>query len=169
MQNVLKNTQPPAEVTVVKKNQPVGDLLAQKYVGKKNEVPTAKRVIKIAPKNSEKNLPGIKQLRLLPTLIMALVFYGITTRILFAVHPDSVKNFLVNGAFLPFLLPAFLGNFFFFSFLFANTRRGFLTAICLTLLLFLQLQQVLTLPIVAVVATPFLFSELLLTIVAKKG
>ncbi len=167
MQNVLKKSQPPAEVTVVKRVEPVGDLLAQKYVGGKNETP--KRVVKVVAKKPEKSSVEIKQFRLLPTLILALIFYGITARILFTVYPDGIKNFLVNGAFLPFLVPAFLGNFFFFSFLFVNTRRGFLASACLTLLLFLQLQQVLTLPVGAVVVTLFLFTELLLTIVAKKG
>ncbi len=83
-----------------------------------------------------------KYLSHLPTLLLSLPFYIIVWRILIKTYPKQIQNFILSDSYLPLLIPFFLGNLFFFSFLFLKTRRGLLTSILINILLVLHLQKI---------------------------
>jgi hypothetical protein len=84
-----------------------------------------------------------KYLHHLKTFILSLPFYAVCFYILQNISPSQVKNTLIPNLYLPFQLCLFLGNLFFFSFLFLNTRRGFMLTLLIQIFVFLKLQSVL--------------------------
>jgi hypothetical protein len=78
----------------------------------------------------------------LALLFLSLPFYLIVGTILTRVQPESIAHLFIPSAYLPLQLPLFLANFFLFSFIFLNSRRGLLISLLVSTLLFLKLQQV---------------------------
>lgn len=78
----------------------------------------------------------------LPLLIIASLGYIAVGYIIATYPPAAVADVLLPQAYLPLQLPLLLANFFFFSFMLQNTRRGLLIALLLAILLFLRLQYV---------------------------
>ncbi len=171
MENLLKQKSPSIKVIPPKPAEKYVDVIAQKYTTSAPIVATKSK--KAAPKitknvgSSAPHLPN--HLRHLPTLFLALFFYGVCVYVFRRIEPTAIQNMLLANSYVPLLLLSGLGHFFFFSFLFLQSRRGLLVALALTVLLFLRVQQVLTLPIFLAI---FLFSaclELLLTTVERHG
>lgn len=80
----------------------------------------------------------------LPILLIGLAIYAAVLFVLNAVPPRQLQNVWIPNSYAPFLLLVGVGHFCAFSYLFLNTRRGFLTSLFLSIILFLKLQQVLT-------------------------
>ncbi len=109
-----------------------------------------------------------KYLRHLPTLLLSLPFYMGVVLILQKVPPQNLKNFLIPNLYLPFQIALFLGNFFLFSFLCLNSRRGFLLSLLIQTLVFFKLQSVVfNLPLVIGTLGVFVIIEILFLIVNK--
>ncbi len=105
----------------------------------------------------------------LKTFILCLPFYAICFYILKNVHPSNLKNALIPNLYFPFQLSLFLANLFFFSFLFLNTRRGFLISVFVQIFVFLKLQSVImTWQLTIGVVVFFVIIETLLVLVSKK-
>lgn len=83
-----------------------------------------------------------KYLKHLPLLIISLPFYGLVYYLLTRVHPDKIRHFLIPNTYLPFQLPLFMANFFLFSYLLLNTRRGLELSLLIMLTLFLKLEAI---------------------------
>lgn len=107
------------------------------------------------------HLPGHLHL-----FFVSLVGYAAILYILLRVNPSSLQNVAVTNSYLPLLIIFLISNFCFFSFLFANTRRGLLISIILALYLFLRLQQVFSLPIAGAIAAPFVLYELIMSLLS---
>jgi hypothetical protein len=136
----------------------------------KIEIPTipSAPAVKKRKKLPRFSIPFRSYLGHLPALFMSFIFYGLMIFIFIYIDPKSIENTPVPHLYFPLLTTAFLGDFFFFSFLFLNSRKGFLTALVLTSLLFVRLQHILSFPVVLVTAILFIFVELLLTIPRQK-
>lgn len=93
-------------------------------------------------KKSSRSISWITYFKHLPTLVLSLIFYGILFIILTRVDPDTIKNVIAPGFYLPFLLILFLANLFLFSFLFLNSKRGLFYSLLLTTIVFLKMQSV---------------------------
>lgn len=83
----------------------------------------------------------------LPLLISALLAYCGVIFIFGWIEPRSIQNIFLPNSYAPLLLVCTVANFCLFSYFFLNSRRGIIVSIVITILLFLRLQQVLTLPI----------------------
>jgi hypothetical protein len=94
-------------------------------------------------RNSKDKSEFISQyLHHLPTLLLSVIFYGITFAVLNKISPSSTKNLLFPNSYLLFQLPFLLGNFFLFSFLFLNAKRGVFISMLIFVFLFLKMQGV---------------------------
>jgi hypothetical protein len=91
--------------------------------------------------------PFKKYLIHLPTFILALISWYICYYILTRIHPSAIKNLLIHNSYFIFHLSFFFANFFSWSFLFLNSRRGLIIALGTTAMLFLKLQQVMLQPL----------------------
>lgn len=80
----------------------------------------------------------------LPTLILSIPFYLAVGYIIITIHPSQIRHLLIPNTYLPLQVALFLGNFFFFTFIFLKTRRGFLLSLFASIWLFLQLEFVYT-------------------------
>lgn len=120
-------------------------------------------------KNKLKTTQLLSHITHLPTFLLALLFYGITYFMVTTIHPIQIQNWLLVNTYLPFQIVLFLGNFFLFSFIFLKTRRGFLIATAIFLVIFLKLQGVifswLTLLIISSIV---LIIEVLTTLLENK-
>lgn len=104
----------------------------------------------------------------LPTLFVGVALYIVVGYILLNVHPTSWQNILFPNSYLPFHLVLFLANFFVFSFLLLSSRRGYLAACVLGILVFLKLQQVqLPLELLGALVIGFVIIELICLVLAK--
>lgn len=102
----------------------------------------AKLNISSAHKTQTKNSPIWKKyLKHLPLLILSLPFYFLVNYILCNIYPQDIANIPVHNSYLGLLIPFFLANMFFFSYIFLNSRRGTNLSFLLTVLLFLKLQR----------------------------
>jgi len=81
------------------------------------------------------------------TLALSLPFYGVVAYVFNSVHPDSVKSVLLPNLYLFFQVPLFFANFFFFSFVLLNTRRGFMVALLIQIFVFSQLLSLILSPL----------------------
>lgn len=84
----------------------------------------------------------ISYLRFLPLLVLSLILYAIIIWLMKSAPPSEIANILLPNFYLPFMVPLFFANLFFFSFLFLNTRRGLLLSLVIQIIVFLRLQQV---------------------------
>lgn len=82
-----------------------------------------------------------------PILLLGLFGYAGVIFIFGWIEPRSIQNVFFPNTYAPLLLVSAAAHFCFFSFVFLNSRRGIITSLVLTILLFLRLQQVLTVPI----------------------
>jgi len=80
----------------------------------------------------------------LPLLIAAVLCAAGVTALLMSVEPAQLRDLLLPNSYAPLVLLWAVGQFFFWSFVFLNTRRGSLVALFFTAVLFLQLQALLT-------------------------
>ncbi len=83
-----------------------------------------------------------KYLRHLPLLLLSMPFYGGAYYIFSHIHPAKIKHFLIPNTYLPLQLILFGGNFFLFSYLLLNTKRGLRMSILIGLILFLKLELI---------------------------
>ncbi|MEN8253290.1 MAG: hypothetical protein ABFQ62_02870 [Patescibacteria group bacterium] len=109
----------------------------------------------------------IRYFRHLPALLISLPFYAIVYYIFSKIKPEAIRHFLVPNAYLPLQVPLFIANFFFFSFVFLKSRRGFFISLIISLTLFLKLQGVLTALIFLIILIPILLFELVATIIDR--
>jgi len=175
MENLLKQKSPSIKVIppklIAKPVEKYVDVIAQKYTTSAPVTPVKSKKI---PTKMTKNAAATthqfsSHVHHLPTLFLALLFYGICIYIFRRVEPAAIQNVLLANSYIPLLFLSGIGHFFFFSFLFLQSRRGLLAALTLTVLLFLRVQQVLSWPIFFAV---FLFSvslEFLLTTIERHG
>ncbi|MCB9801773.1 MAG: hypothetical protein H6774_01655, partial [Pseudomonadales bacterium] len=70
-------------------------------------------------------------------VVLYWLFLTLTTR-----HPHELQNVLVTNSYLPVLLALFIALFGISSFFWADARRGWITALGSTLLVFFRLQHV---------------------------
>jgi hypothetical protein len=108
-------------------------------------------------------------LRYLPTLLLSLPFYGVLYYLFHQISPTQIQHILFPNSYMPLHVVFFLANGFLFSFLFINTRRGFLLSAVTTILLFLKLQLfIITWQFVALLLISFAIIELILTLLGRK-
>jgi hypothetical protein len=86
--------------------------------------------------------PSKKYLKHLPLLLLSVPFYAGAYYIFTYIHPDKIKHFLIPNTYLPLQFTLFSGNFFLFSYLLLNTRRGLGLSLFLSFTLFLKLQLI---------------------------
>ena len=75
----------------------------------------------------------------LPTVILILVLWGLLGTMIYFIEPELVKDVLVPGLYLPFFLLFFPASFFTLAMVLANTRRGLLVALGLSIYLILRI------------------------------
>lgn len=98
------------------------------------------------------------------TLFFGLIFGALTILVMNSVSPKSIENILFPHSYLPFQMLLFLSVFFLSSFLWLNSRRGYLTALALQTLVFLKLQNIiLTWQLVLGILAFFVIIEILFT------
>lgn len=100
----------------------------------------------------------------LPTLLLSLPFYFGVFYMVTKVYPAEVKDTLVPNSYLLFHLVFWIANYFLFSFVWLNSRRGFLSALLVGVLLFARMQSyVLPWQIILGLIGIFVIIELLLS------
>ncbi len=110
-----------------------------------------------------------KRIRFLPLLALGLASFAACLYIFTTIRPEEIANVLFFQSYLPLLLVVFAAVFFTSNFFFLHSRRAAEISFLCTLLLFLQLQDVIvTLPIVGAVAAVLLATEVLSTFIFKK-
>ncbi len=138
------------------------DWLSEKYVTTHKNNSTSFQSVKAAA-----HTPS--HLSRIGLLIISVCLYGVIFYLMQRIEPEKIKDVVVPNTYLPLLIATAVAHYFFFSFLFLKSRRGILVSLYLTLLLFLQLQEVLTWSIVLLCAIPPLMIELPLTFMERKG
>lgn len=83
-----------------------------------------------------------RYLKQLPTLLVSIPFYFVVYYIITTIQPTAIQHLFIPNTYLPLQVPLFIANFFFFSFLFLKSRRGFLMSFFISLLLFFRLQNI---------------------------
>jgi len=114
-----------------------------------------------------KIIPVKEYLQHLPILVIGLGLYAVILFVLNTVDPDLVQNVWIPNSYAPLLILVGAANFCFFSYVFLNTRRGFLSGLYLTVLLFLKLQQVLTPSLAIWTAGVFVVTELIFIVLHR--
>jgi len=74
-----------------------------------------------------------------PTLILIFFFWTTLGLMVCFIEPETIKNILIPGLYLPFFLNLFLALFFTLAIIFINSKRGFLIALGITVFLILRL------------------------------
>jgi hypothetical protein len=97
----------------------------------------------------------------LPVLFLGLIGLGGVIFIFGWVEPSSIQHMYVPNSYAPLLLTVAAGTFFCGSYLFLNSRRGLLTSVVITSILFLKLQQVLTWTLVVIILGVALGAEII--------
>ena len=177
MQNLLTNTSNKTIVVskAISSKEASADILESKYTSIKKSAPTSTEIKKISSPNHtftsriKSNQSALLKLSKIQMpahahlLVMAAIGYLLIVYIFLRVHPQSIAHFLFPNSYLPLLLIFCFANFCLFTFIFHHTRRGLLFALMLTVDLFLQLQQFLTIKITLIVGVAFLVYELAIT------
>ncbi len=110
----------------------------------------------------------LSYLHYLPTLILGILFSGAVYLVLTYIDPDKIKHFILPNTYLPLLILFFLAALFIFSFFWLNSRRGLITALALSLILFFKLQQFIFNPtIIALIIAPLLVIEMIFSLLSK--
>ena len=107
------------------------------------------------------------------TLALSLPWFVGLAYVVTQVPPQQLANWPAFQGYGLFHLLLFGGNFFLFSFLLLKTRRGFLVSLCLQLLMFLKLQQVVLSPlaiggVLCLTIVPLLLLELTMRFFDRK-
>jgi len=127
-----------------------------------------------APHQGEKELQTsksniiIKYVRQMPTLLISLPFYVVIYYIFIKIRPDTISHFIIPNTYLPLQIPLFIANFFCLSFIFLNSRRGFLGSLIIALTLFLKLQGVLTISVFIFYFLSIFIFESIATVIDRK-
>lgn len=82
-------------------------------------------------------------------------------------YPTQIENFLIPGTYLPLLFFLFMGALFIASFIFLKTRRGILTAISLVVIVFLKLQNSLSIFALLIIIFFVVSYEIVATLLEK--
>jgi hypothetical protein len=107
-------------------------------------------------------------LRHLSTLFFGMFFSALSFFILTRIEPSAVQHLILPNTYLPFLASIFLTIFFLTSFFLLNSRRGFLLATAVTILLFFRLQQILIeSAIFFIIAAPLLLIEVAFSLINR--
>lgn len=110
-----------------------------------------------------------KYIQHLMTLIISLPFYFLSWQVLHRNYPWQIQNTLFKNSYLYLMLPFFMANVFFLSFLLLSGRRGLLLASLINILLSLHLQKILlTWQIVLGIICFFVIMEIVLTYFDRK-
>lgn len=105
----------------------------------------------------------------LPTLLMGILFYSGVFLLVNNVYPQKIKDFLIPNLYLPLQLLLFLGNFFFLSYLWLNSRRGLLISLLINCWLFFKLLKVSNYQFILIIFFLLvIFTEGLIFILKKK-
>lgn len=75
----------------------------------------------------------------LPSLILALVLWGLLFSLVFYVEPTMVKDILFKNLYLPFFLILLPASFVILSLIFGSSKRGFLITMGLVIFLMLRI------------------------------
>jgi hypothetical protein len=103
-----------------------------------------------------------------PTLVIGIIGYVVVGYLLVTIQPTTVQHILFANSYLPFHIVWFIANFFLFSFLLLNSRRGYIVAVGLGILGFLKLQRFeLSAQFLIVLLVLFVIIEILGTILEK--
>lgn len=136
---------------------------------RRRAVPKALGTLKAPPLHFE--LPAIiplkEYLHHLPILLIGLGLVGIILFVLNTIEPELLQNVWIQNSYAPFLILVGAANFCIFSYLFLNTRRGFLASLYVTVLLFLKLQQVLTTSLITWTAVAFFITEIIFIVLHR--
>ncbi len=109
----------------------------------------------------------------LPILFLSLPPLYFVTKILYSVHPNTIKHVLIPNTYTPLLVSFFFFSLFFWGFVLLKFYRGLIISMCVSTVLFLKLQQVilsieLISGIIIFFSTFFLLIEVLLKLSSKK-
>ena len=128
---------------------------------KNEQQPAPKTVHAIKKPKHQFTVPGffIKYVKHIPALGIGLIGYGGLYHVFTNLKPYQIQNIFIPNAYLPVVLLFLLANFFFFSFLLLNSRRGWMVSVYLTFLFFLRLQAVTYNPLV--IGAPLIIFALL--------
>jgi hypothetical protein len=74
-------------------------------------------------------------------MVLIVVLWGVLGLMIYLVDPELVRDVLIPGLYLPFFLLFLAAAFFTLAVIFANSRRGFLVALGLTVFLILRVYQ----------------------------
>ncbi|OGV91453.1 hypothetical protein A2783_01460 [Microgenomates group bacterium RIFCSPHIGHO2_01_FULL_45_11] len=75
-----------------------------------------------------------------PTVIVNLLFWGITGFMIIFVDPALIKNIILPESYLPFFISLFIALFLTLSLILSHTRRGFFVSTVIISYLFLSLK-----------------------------
>jgi len=82
-----------------------------------------------------------KRKNFFPTLILIIFLWALFAFQIFFVEPNMIKNILLPNTFLPFFISLFLALFFTLAVIFANSRRGLISALAIIFLLILRIHN----------------------------
>ncbi len=175
MQNLLKKksaSTPAASPPPLPEPKKNVDIIAQKYLlSKKSEQKSVEKKTE-HPKTVTPTATLAMRQRYkahLPLLFFAAVFYFFTAYIFFFIQPSAIQNVFFPNSYAPLFFCTCCGDFFFFSYLFLNARRGLFVSIIFNYGLFLKLQGVFSWMFFLPAVVPFLLIELILTVGKQKG
>lgn len=115
-------------------------------------LPAEKEPVDFMPKGerktNQKSLKYVKKyFQHISTFIVATFIYFLLLVFVNLVDPNQVEDFLLANSYLPFLILLSIANFFLFSFIFLNSKRGLFYSGLISALVFLNFQSVvLTMP-----------------------
>ncbi len=99
----------------------------------------------------------------IPTLLIGICLLCSLLGVFFFVNPSIIRRIPPENSYAVIFLLVFLAACFLLSYFFLNTRRGFLTAAGLTILLLFSFLHILTIINVVILVLTLLSFELLLT------
>lgn len=142
----------------------------------KSRLKSSKKAVSPSGKTVSRTKNGFFQscwsryLKHLPTFVISLPFYGGVYFLVTKFYPHQLRHILLANTYLPLQLTFFAGNFFFFSFIFLNSRRGFLFSLWLSWFLFLKLQPITNyLTVSAVSLLILMVLELVFSLISQKN
>lgn len=101
-----------------------------------------------------------------PILVIGLLSYAATAFIFLTIEPRSIQHVLLTNSYAPLIIVSGMAHFALFSYLLLNSRRGAVISLVLSVLLFLQLQQILTQQLATQVVVSGVVIELTVTILS---
>lgn len=84
-------------------------------------------------------MPARRRKNFLPTILLALLNWGVVAFFVLAVDPEIIRDFPIAGSYFLFFVFLFMATFLTVSLILVHARRGLLTAIGLVVFLYLRL------------------------------